>query len=106
MLTSTRTAITLWMVKIMAKATSTSLGRMRSRLETSLFVSVDELAKLLKLSPTTVVNATKPGANPRPKTIRAFHRLYYKIFPSEKHFGANIDLKLKRAQPIGKASRV
>jgi plasmid maintenance system antidote protein VapI len=48
----------------------------RKQLQSWLDVSVDELAKLLDLSPTTVVNLTKPGRDVRPKTVRKMMVVY------------------------------
>jgi hypothetical protein len=44
--------------------------QIRSDLQMWLEVSVDELARLLDLSPTTIINMTKPGRNVRPRTAR------------------------------------
>lgn len=51
-------------------------SRIRNELQSWLDVSVDELAKLLELSPTTVVNLTKPGREVRPKTVRKMMVVY------------------------------
>lgn len=46
------------------------LQLIRSELQTWLDASIDDLAVLLDLSPTTLVNATKLGRIARPKTVR------------------------------------
>ena len=93
-----------------------TLFRMRRELQKHLVVSVDELAVMLGLSPTTVINATKSNARTRPTTIRAFMRLYYRTFPEQMtvlerqdhglRFGDDIALKIKPGAPIGKARRL
>jgi len=45
-------------------------AQVRMQLQEWFGVSVDELAELLSLSPTTIVNLTKPGHVIRPKTVR------------------------------------
>jgi len=50
--------------------------QVRAQLQDWLGASVDELAELLDLSPTTIVNLTKPGRNIRPKTVRKMMAVY------------------------------
>lgn len=60
---------------IMAGSNSRYL-KVKSDLQDWFGVSVDELAALLDLSPTTVVNLTKPGRVVRPKTVRKMMIVY------------------------------
>jgi len=60
----------------MAEASNARYLRVRSHLQDWLGVSIDELASLLDLSPTTIVNLTKPGRLVRPKTVRKMMIVY------------------------------
>ncbi len=51
-------------------APASPLQLIRSELQTWFDASIDDLAMLLDLSPTTLVNAMKPGRTTRPKTVR------------------------------------
>ncbi len=46
------------------------MEQVRADLQVWLAASVDDLAMLLDLSPTTIINLSKPGRNVRPKTVR------------------------------------
>jgi len=57
-------------------STYTPLDRLRADLQSWFGASVDELAVLLDLSPTTIVNLSKPGRSVRPKTVRKMRAIH------------------------------
>jgi hypothetical protein len=75
---------------------SSPLLRIRSELQTWLDASIDDLAILLELSPTTLINATKPGRTARPKTIRKMMVVHGLLRELQRVLGAHAALTWAR----------
>lgn len=72
------------------------LQRIRSELQTWLDASIDDLATLLELSPTTLINATKPGRTARPKTVRKMMVVHGLLRELQRVLGAHAALTWAR----------
>jgi hypothetical protein len=68
----------------------------RSELQQWLEVSLDDLAFMLDLSPTTLVNLTKPGRTVRPKTARKVVALHGLLRELQRALGSNAALTWSR----------
>jgi hypothetical protein len=77
-------------------AEQTRFSKVKSQLQEWFGVSVDELAALLDLSPTTIINLTKRGRGVHPKTLRKMMAVYGLLAELQKVVGRQTALTWAR----------